>query len=276
METTRASHLVKPARCHWMPSQNCRYYCHRKESWCSNRRPQTKHTANINGYRARGQASTVVRHKLHCWNTVYGGNCCHISICTWPFVRSSPTGPSFKNCGLSFAPLSSNCFMEPDWISFDWFKTRFPAAHLKRAIRGFRHGSAWRASTSRLTVGANGSTNRTWPSNLSCHPTLPSYVCTTLYVQPDLDQILLLDWTCCYLIQGDEGRSPHLLKAADCGWFSFLICFSVTVPTDKKDKNLSWIHAPCANERGMHVGKGEHKQLVINYRWWRCSATAIK
>ncbi len=131
-------------------------------------------TANLNGYRARGQASTVVRHKLHCWNTVYGGNCCHISICTWPFVRSSPTGPSFKNCGLSFAPLSSNCFMESGWISFDWFKTRFPAAHLKRAIRGFRHGSAWRASTSRLTVGANGSTNRTWPSNLSCHPSLPS------------------------------------------------------------------------------------------------------
>jgi hypothetical protein len=64
--------------------------------------------------------------------------------------------------------------MESGWISFDWFKTRFPAAHLKRAIRGFRHGSAWRASTSRLTVGANGSTNRTWPSNLSCHPSLPS------------------------------------------------------------------------------------------------------
>ncbi len=165
---TTASHLVKPKRYGWMPSQNCRYCCHRIECWCSNRRPQTKQTAKHNGDKQEE------RHKLWGWNTAYGGNSCHISIFTWPCVKNCPTSPPFTSCGFSFGPLFSNCFMESAWISFDWFKIRFAAAHLKQAIRGFRHGSACWASISRLTVGANGSTNRTWPSKLSCHPTLSS------------------------------------------------------------------------------------------------------
>ncbi len=74
---------------------------------------------------------------------------------------------------------------------------------------------------------------------------------------------MLLHQTCSYLIQGNDGRSPHLWKPAHLWLIPIPVFLFDNIPHRQRNKNLSWTHAPCGHERGMHVVEGEHKACHI-------------